>query len=153
MSHRLHKHASMPSLHYAILGLIAMFVMSWGGTAAAFVVTNTNDFGPGSLRRAINNANSTAGPDGIVFNIPGPGPHIMTPPAAAPLPVITETVIIDGYSQSGSSANTNPLSLCDTALGTDAIIKIVIDGSGAGPGPGLHISASDCVVKGLSIVN
>lgn len=43
--------------------------------AAIYVVTNTNDSGPGSLRRAIDDANASAGLDSIHFDIPGGGPH------------------------------------------------------------------------------
>ena len=43
--------------------------------ASIFTVTNTNDSGPGSLRRAINDANFYAGADEIRFNIPGVGPR------------------------------------------------------------------------------
>ncbi len=38
---------------------------------AAFTVTNLNDAGPGSLRRAIVNANATAGEDDITFSVSG----------------------------------------------------------------------------------
>src|SRR5262249_53152660 len=41
--------------------------------AAAEVVTNTNDSGTGSLRQAILDANAHAGPDAVVFSIPGSG--------------------------------------------------------------------------------
>ncbi len=44
--------------------------------AATFVVTNTNDSGSGSLRQAILSA-SQFGDDTIVFDLPGPGPHII----------------------------------------------------------------------------
>jgi len=64
---------------------------------AAFVVTNTNDSGAGSLRQAILDANANAGPDNITFNIPGFGPHTINITSA--LPIITETVVIDGTSE------------------------------------------------------
>jgi hypothetical protein len=48
---------------------------------STFTVINTNDDGPGSLRAAIAGVNgiSPASPHTIVFNIPGPGPHIISP--------------------------------------------------------------------------
>jgi hypothetical protein len=69
-----------------------------------FTVTNTGDSGGGSLRQAITDANNNAGLDTIDFKIPGSGVHTITP--ATSLPFITSLVVIDGYTQSGSSANT-----------------------------------------------
>ena len=66
--------------------------------AATFTVTNTNDFGPGSLREAILETNSNAGLDTIVFAI-GSGPQTIAP--LSPLPTITDPVIIDGTTQPG----------------------------------------------------
>ena len=43
--------------------------------AATFTVTTTADSGAGSLRQAITDANSSAGPHTIQFAIPGPGVH------------------------------------------------------------------------------
>jgi hypothetical protein len=75
-----------------------------------FTVTNTNDVGPGSLRQAIFDSNVNPAPPGtrnlITFNIPGPGVQTIMP--ASPLPDIVEPVLIDGYTQPGSSPNTNP---------------------------------------------
>lgn len=97
--------------------------------AATFTVTNTNDTGSGSLRQAIidgvaatvgNAAHDTV----IAFNIPGPGVHTIRP--ASPLPPIKD-LLIDGYTQPGSRANT-------LAKGSDAILLIEIDGTNAGAG-------------------
>src|SRR5262249_34753776 len=93
--------------------------------AATFTVNNdtdTNDTDPGdgvchdsaddcSLRAAIQEANALPGADTINFSIGGGGIKIISP--TTPLPAITETVTIDGYSQPGASANTQ-------AVGTDA---------------------------------
>ena len=60
-------------------------------SADTFVVTNTNDSGPGSLRQAITDANAHPNPangDDIRFNIPGSGIHTITVSSA--LPDITE---------------------------------------------------------------
>ena len=52
--------------------LIALsFVLAQPARAAAYVVTNTNDSGPGSLREAILNANASAGADVITFDLSG----------------------------------------------------------------------------------
>src|SRR5262245_13943960 len=73
--------------------------------AATFTVINTDDSGAGSLRQAILDANGNPGPDTIDFAIPGSGVHTISP--VTPLPAITEPVTIDGYTQAGSSPNTD----------------------------------------------
>jgi hypothetical protein len=62
------------------------------------------------------------------------------------LPIITETVTIDGYTQTGARPNS-------LAEGNDALINIQLDGvANAGSVvPGLRIDASDCTIKGLII--
>jgi hypothetical protein len=107
------------------------------------VVTNTNDSGPGSLRQAIEEAKSNAGPDTIVFEIPGPGPHTITPSSGLGLPTLT---IVDGYTQ--------PLSEPNTLLeGSNADIRIVIDGSQLPgvTGYGFGLGGSDSAVRGVAI--
>lgn len=105
---------------------VAALVLS--GKAGAFVVTNANDSGAGSLRQAILDAN-VASPEcekqTITFNIPGTGVHTIQP--TSPLPPINIWTMLDGYSQPGSRANT----LND---GTNAVITIELDGSLAGAG-------------------
>src|SRR4051794_31241832 len=67
---------------------------------STFLVTNTGDGGPGSLRRAILDANAgTAGTNTIEFDIPGDGVKTIAP--LSPLPPITRAVLIDGFSQPG----------------------------------------------------
>ena len=68
----------------------------------SFVVTNTLDSGPGSLRQAILDANATpnvGGPDLIRFAIPGSGAHTIQP--LSPLPTITDPVVLDATTQPG----------------------------------------------------
>ena len=78
-------------------------------------VTNTLDSGPGSLRNAIELANSHPGPDSIRFAIPKTDPGF-TPqlgtwtikPVTGLPPIMDRETIIDGFSQSafvGSDAN------------------------------------------------
>ncbi len=103
-------------------------------SAATFTVTNTGDSGAGSLRQAILNANAGAGPDQIVFNIPGTGPHTISPASA--LPTITDPVTISGSTQPGFSGS--PI--------------IELNGANAGSGvDGLRITAGSSVVSGLVI--
>lgn len=111
--------------------------------AATFTVTSTNDSGSGSLRQAILDANLTPHLDVVTFNIPGTGPHRIAP--LTPLPAITNTLIIDGYTQPG--ANPNALH-----AGNNAVFKIELDGSNAGAGAnGLAVQATNSVVRGLVI--
>ncbi len=53
-----------------------------------------------TLRAAIEEANSNLGADTIKFNIPGFGPHTITPMSV--YPVITDSLVIDGRTQPGS---------------------------------------------------
>jgi len=110
--------------------------------ASAFVVTNTNDSGIGSLRQVILNADREAGHT-ISFAIPGAGVHAIAPTSA--LPTITDPVIIDGYTQPGASPNT-------LAVGDNAILLIELNGANAGIGvTGLTITAGSSTVRGLVI--
>ncbi len=103
-------------------------------TASPFNVTNTNDAGAGSLRQAMLDANATAGTQTITFNIPGAGPHTISP--ATPLPTLTESAVID--------ATTEP----DFAVGAPSV---ELAGNGAGGGShGLVLNVA-CTVRGLVI--
>lgn len=109
-----------------------------------FTVTNVNDSGPGSLRQALldNNAAVSSTTNTVAFAIPGTGPHVITP--LSPLPVPTEAVTIDGYTQSGATVNT-------LNNGNNAILKIRLDGNN-GFFDGLTLTAiGGNVVRGLSI--
>ena len=66
-----------------------------------FLVTTTANAGPGSLRQAISDANALPGANNIQFNIPGGG--VQTVVVTAPLPPITDQVVIDGWTQPGWS--------------------------------------------------
>ena len=59
----------------------------------SLVVTNVNNAGVGSLRAAVDAANSAAGPDTIVFDIPGAGPHAIQ--LAAVLPVLVDAATLE----------------------------------------------------------
>src|SRR5262245_44812795 len=110
--------------------------------AGAFTVTNTNDSGPGSLRQAINDANSNIDFSTILFNIPGAGVHTIAP--ATSLPPLGAIVLIDGYSQPGASKNT-------LEIGNNAVLLIEIDGGPGNLATGLVIEHSQSVVQGLVI--
>jgi hypothetical protein len=151
----------------AILGAAAAIVLSVmfssphaSIAASTFVVNkigNGADLTPGNgkcdvstnmglqctLKAAIQEANALAGADTINFNITSASKTIQPP---SQLPQITQAVTINGYSQSGASANTQ-------AIGNDAVLKIVLDGVNApSTATGLRLTGTGVVVKGLDIV-
>jgi hypothetical protein len=103
--------------HYAFV--LAAFLTTAGiitansAHAAIFVVSNTNDDGQGSFRRAVEDANDRLGPDLIKFEISGTGIKTIT------LQVdyaglhsridILDTVIIDGWTQGPANYQGPPL--------------------------------------------
>jgi hypothetical protein len=124
---------------------------------SAFTVLNTQDSGTGSLRQAILDANAAgtgtaANPDLIQFNIPSTDPGYQSGTGAfsiqplSALPTITDTAIIDGYSQPEASPNT-------LTIGDNAVLKIVLDGSLAGAVQGLVIEGGNITVRGLVVGN
>src|SRR5207249_1160666 len=99
-----------------------------------FLVTTTADEGPGSLRQALLNANAFAGTELIRFAIGEQGSQTIT--LESPLPTITEPVLLDGWTQGGTSYEGPPL--------------IALDGSLAG-GTGLHVTAGGTLIRGLDL--
>ena len=110
-----------------------------------FLVTNTNDSGIGSLRQAILDANVTpnaaVGPDQIHFAIRAEGVQTISP--LSDLPALSEAVVIDGYTQPGSSPNTQ-------ATGNNANMQIALNGDSCGCAQALLVSAGS-TVRGLAI--
>ena len=106
--------------------------------ADPLVVTTTADSGSGSLRDAIDFANTNAGPDTISFDIAGSGTHTISPLSA--LPDITSPVTIDGTSQPGF-------------VGCPSAPAIEIEGTGAGSSNGLSIlvGGSGSIIEAVAI--
>jgi len=141
------------------------------GGSTTFTVTTTADSGPGSLRQAILDANAYSDPSAIAFDItaasdaagdgtgfnPSMGVATFTP--QSPLPAITNSVLIDGYSQPGAQQNTllgvGTLGVApgDSSLyGDNTVLNIVLNGSLAGNGAiGLTLAGSTDTVQGLVI--
>jgi hypothetical protein len=67
-----------------------------------FVVYNTDDSGPGSLRQAILDGNDAPDENMILFQLSGSGPFVIN--LTSSLPPITSPTILDGWSQSGSNS-------------------------------------------------
>lgn len=125
----------------------------WGGfTSVAdsptYVVNSTADPGDGicdatecTLREALLLSNETAPNDRIHFDIPGTGVRSIIP--LTPLPVLTDTVFVDGYTQPGASPNTR-------AVGNDAVLLIELNGNGAAFGA-FTIASGGSTVRGVVI--
>ncbi|MBL9173148.1 MAG: right-handed parallel beta-helix repeat-containing protein [Verrucomicrobiales bacterium] len=120
-----------------------------GSTLAprTFTITTVADSGPGSLRQALLDADEfpAGGAHTLRFNIPGNGPHSITPATALPIPV-TESVIVDGYTQPGAKPNT-------LAVGSDAVLKIVLDGTDRPVDHGLRLLVPGNTLRGLAVVS
>jgi hypothetical protein len=108
-------------------------------------VTSSADSGPGTLRQAILDANVTAIEETIAFNLAGVCPRSIS--LATPLPTISSTLSIDGFTQPGSSPNT----LIDSeADGDDSVHCVVLASNGARAlnlTPGLE---QEITVRGLA---
>jgi trimeric autotransporter adhesin len=115
---------------------------------AGFVVTSVLDTDGAScginctLRQAINAANANPGPDQITFAIQGAGLQTIT--LASSLPTVTEALIVDGYSQPGSQANSSP-------IGSDAqlMIKLRSDFTFFPSINAFSLCSSDIAIRGL----
>src|ERR1043166_842424 len=118
-----------------VLVLTAFLQVAQAATITVNTADNT-DFGAGkpNLVYALTNIS-----DGytIAFNISGAGPHhLITPVGGYPL-ITKNNLVIDGYTQSGSSRNSNTI-----LAANNAVLKIVLDSqngegtSNAGPGFG-----------------
>jgi len=126
--------------------LVALGLLTMGSVSAGtFTVTTTADSGPGSLRNAITTANGNAGPDLIDFNIPGPGPHTITP--TSPLPPLVDMgggTTIDGSTQP-------PGGVCTGGYPIGGSVMIEIGGGSAGATAGLWVCSDNNIIRGLCI--
>ncbi|HYG83269.1 MAG TPA: right-handed parallel beta-helix repeat-containing protein [Verrucomicrobiae bacterium] len=133
-------------------GTIATLGSSQDAYAATFTVTNTNDAGAGSLRQALIDSNANAGVDTITFNIPGAGPHVISPLTSYSITDNSHlgsgmdgsnAVIVDGCSQPGSDCSKFPLTI---KVQVDAANLPVVANSGI-----FNPAGVGSTVKGLSI--
>ncbi|MGH2872764.1 MAG: hypothetical protein ACRDL5_09950, partial [Solirubrobacteraceae bacterium] len=125
---------------------ICVFAAVWSGAARAstFTVTNNGDnggvnpapaAGTGTLRQAIVDLDALGSASNTIdFAIPGSGLQVIS--LAAALPVITNPVTIDGYSQGAGAA---PL--------------IDVDGTSAGGIPGLMIDSDFSTIEDIAVTN
>ncbi len=97
--------------------ILGMLIALPGFTHAVhqYVVTTTHDGGPGSLRKAIADANYSYASSKIVFDIPDSDPgynECLKCWSIQPfdeLPAITTPIAIDGYSQKGAACNSHEI--------------------------------------------
>lgn len=135
--------------------------------AATYTVTNTNNSGAGSLRQAIIDANTNPGADIITFDIPPTDPNYYTPSPGiswwriditSELPAITESVTIDGTTQTTNRGDTNPGQVgTGGTVGVDSVplpeynrpeIELT---TSTNINNGLTVGASTVNIKGLAI--
>ncbi|MGA9348307.1 MAG: right-handed parallel beta-helix repeat-containing protein, partial [Anaerolineae bacterium] len=126
--------------------VLALLLAGWPSVqpvrADIYTVTTTTNSGPGSLRWAIEQANSNSGADVIAFNIPTSDPGykpvagVWTIQPLSPLPYLTDGgTSIDGTTQPGFSGS--PI--------------IEIERTEAGIMAGLRIESANNTIKGLVI--
>lgn len=121
--------------HRFTLLLVFASLSVYPAFANTYTVTNTNDNGTGSFRKAIENANNNPGTDTIAFAIPGTNRTIAP---VTPLTPIYDPVIIDGTTQTGYE--NAPLIELNGSLLTEN-------------GHGLVLFAGDSAIKALVIRN
>src|ERR1051326_6804503 len=108
--------------------LTSLLILAATAPAKTIVVNTTNNLTPGpgetNLVLAINLLQDG---DTIQFNIPGNGAHyLVSPPGGYPIITNLNNITIDGYSQPGSSPNTNPI-----LASNNANITLVLDARNA----------------------
>lgn len=155
--------------HLAFCTLLALH--STAATAAVFLVDTTSDDGSApfqlcdgdggngncSLRGAILRANAGGGADTITFAIPAADPGYVAATAhwriapATSLPLISDDLNIDGYSQPGALPNT----LTPEAGGSNAQLRIELHGFGNTSQAGLDVGNGNprLSLSGLAINN
>jgi CSLREA domain-containing protein len=149
---------------FLVLGVVALAMAPAAARGATFTVNSTADAvdanladsacdvdtGTGgdqcTLRAAIQESNDQFNPDEIDFGFAGTTVRTITP--AAGLPAVSDRVTIDGYTQSGAGANTNPVGQPD-----NAVIKIEVSGTSAPTASGILFrgGSSGSVIRGLAI--
>jgi len=120
-------HSDMKIKSSLLISLVCA-AASLHAAAATITVTTTNNVktrtGAVSFLKALETA---AEGDEIRFNIAGAGPHYIETPADGYPYITANHVVINGYSQPGSSPNTNPVLSTNNAK-----IRIVLDSRNGG---------------------
>ncbi len=133
---------------FKLIGAMVLSVLLAPGFADTFIVTITEDAGPGSFRQCLLDANTHIGADTIIFNIPttdskydAVGGSWKIEPLSA-LPGLTDdSTTLDGTIQAVySGGDPNPLGP-----------EIELAGTNAGEADGIHVLSAYNVIKGLVI--
>jgi len=129
-----------------VVGVTLVATVAGGLVAApafadsSLVVTNTGDTGTGTLRSAIDTANTTVGTETITFDLPDTTPADRQIVVSTPLPTITDQVTIDATVASGRRVQVIDTNTNYSLPGADSVLRF----QGA--------SAGNSRVYGLSIV-
>lgn len=112
-----------------ILLLLLTVSSWWAARAADFLVTTNADSGPGSLRTAIlqANANGTASPDIIRFNLPITTPAGRTIYLNSSLPTLSSHITIDASTQAGSPLGISTARVTLVAPDVSPFVYLLID--------------------------
>jgi hypothetical protein len=128
---------------HLLTGSVLMFA-ALSAHAVTFTVTSTASTGAGSLADAITQANNAAGADTINFAIAGTGVKILGVPPNG-YPTVTDTLVINGYTQAGAVENTA------AAGATNAVLRIEVNGTTvASPGSEVLRIDAPTTVRGLA---
>jgi hypothetical protein len=98
--------------------------------AQTISVSSTDDSGPGTLRQALLDANAVAGTNIINFAFPGGPPYVIR--LLSPLPPISDSTFIDGWSQ----------------LEFQGVPVVQVDGTGVPPVPAVPAGIDGLIVTG-----
>ncbi len=115
-----------------------------GADASADGTCQTATAGQCTLRAAIQEANRAGTHVSIGFSIPGSGVHTISPASALPPLTNANGITIDGFTQPGSSANTDPLVV-------NAVYGIELAGKGSHAFNGFDVLAANNTIRGLVI--
>ncbi len=135
------------ALGHANPGITTTFVVNSTGDGADVAndgSCETATSGECTLRAALQEANRSADPVEIDFNIPGGGVRTIAPQPALPQLNNPNGITIDGFTQPGASANTD-------ALAVNAVYTIEIVGNGANSFNGFVVATAHNVFRGLDI--
>jgi uncharacterized membrane protein len=138
--------------------LSGLLIPAQPALAASFVVTNTSSSGAGSLHEAIRQANLSAGPHTITFNIPTglrTGDRWVIPvPQENPLIVEGSNITIDGTSQPNAPANGKAIELAGPGGITGSSVLIITGNNNTIQGLAINNSNNYGIqVQGLSSGN
>ncbi|HEY1741431.1 MAG TPA: PKD domain-containing protein, partial [Acidimicrobiia bacterium] len=109
-------------------------------------ICQTSTAGQCTLRAALQEANRATSPVSIAFNIPGTGVHTISPATRLPALNNPNGITIDGFTQPGSSPNTDPIA-------DNAVYDIELVGTGPSGVDGFFVTQANNVIRGFDMHN